>query len=287
MQFVLSGIMVGSIYAIIAIGFNMIYNATEIVNFAQGEFVMLGGMVTVGLYKFLGFPLVFSCPLAVLITTIIGIAIERLTINQMKTFSVLNAVIITIGVSIVIKGGTMVSLGRDNMSFPPFSGDRPVVLFGAALATQGVWIILATVILVILLSLFYKHSIQGIAMKATSFNKTAAGLVGINVNRMVMSSFGLSAACGAIAGVIITPITLTAYDIGLMLGLKGFSAAIIGGLGNFWGAVIGGLFLGLCESLGAGFVSSGYKDAIAFIILLGVLFLRPTGLFGTKPMREE
>jgi branched-chain amino acid transport system permease protein len=288
MQFIVSGIMVGSIYATIAIGFNMIFNATDVINFAQGEFVMMGGMLTVGMYQFLHVPLWLSCLLAILFVTAIGMIFERLAIHPIKNLSVLNIIIITIGAAMIMKSGTMLILGRDNMSFPPFTGgSTPLHIFNATIHPQGVWIIVSTMVLVIALSLFYRYSIQGIAMRAAAFNKTAAELMGINVSWMVLLSFALSAASGAVAGVLVTPITLTSYHAGLILGLKGFCAAIFGGLGSFWGAVCGGLILGLLESLGAGLISSGYKDAIAFFILLVVLFLRPTGLFGTIKIREE
>jgi branched-chain amino acid transport system permease protein len=289
LQFIVSGIMVGSIYAIIAIGFNMIFNATEVINFAQGEFVMLGGMTTVTFYQVFHLPLWFSCILSVLLVTLVGIIFERLAIHPMKHFSVLNAIIITVGASNIMRGGTMIALGRDNMSFPPFTGtgDKPFMILGSSIPQQGAWIILAALLLVFGLSLFYKRSIQGIAMRSTAWNKTAAELMGVNVKWIVMLSFAMSAASGAVAGVLVTPITLTAYNVGLILGLKGFCAAILGGFGNFWGAICGGVLLGLLESLGAGLISSGYKDAIAFLVLLIVLFLRPTGLFGTVKIREE
>jgi branched-chain amino acid transport system permease protein len=287
LQFILSGIVVGSIYAIIAIGFNMIYNSTGAINFAQGEFVMLGGVTTVAFYQIFHLPLWVSCISAILLVTAIGIIFERLAIHPIKDFAVLNVVIITMGASTFLKGATMISLGHNDMSFPPFTGNKPIFILGATIPSQGVWTLLIAMLLVIAFSIFYKYTIHGIAMKAAAFNKTAAGLMGINVRWMVLLSFALSAASGAVAGVSITPITLTSYNAGLMLGLKGFCAAIFGGLGNFWGAITGGLLLGLFESLGAGLISSGYKNAIAFLILLIILFLKPTGLIGTVETREE
>jgi branched-chain amino acid transport system permease protein len=188
LQFIVSGIMVGSIYAIIAIGFNMIFNATEVINFAQGEFVMLGGMTTVTFYQVFHLPLWFSCILSVLLVTLVGIIFERLAIHPMKHFSVLNAIIITVGASDIMRGGTMIALGRDNMSFPPFTGtgDKPFMILGSSIPQQGAWIILAALLLVFGLSLFYKHSIQGIAMRSTAWNKTAAELMGVNVKWIVM-----------------------------------------------------------------------------------------------------
>jgi branched-chain amino acid transport system permease protein len=190
----------------------------------------------------------------------------------------MHMVIITIGGSIFLRGVAMLSWGKDTHGLPTFSGDTPLSLFGATLLPQHLWIFAITILLIIATRLFFAHTITGKAMCACAVNRRAAGLVGIDVQRMIMFSFILSSAIGAMAGIIIAPLTMTSYDVGVMLGLKGFCAAIIGGMSSGLPTVIGGLLLGVLESLGAGF-SSGYKDAIAFVILLLILFFRPQGLF--------
>jgi branched-chain amino acid transport system permease protein len=269
-QYILSGLSNGAIYALIGFGFAVIYNSTGIINFAQGEFVMLGGMMTIFCLSVLQIPLVPAIVLAIVISTITGALFERLAIRPLKDAKPLSLIIITIGASIFIRGAAMLIWGKDTHALPAFSGDDPLYIAGA------------TVLVIIASRIFFNHSVVGKAMRACSYNPRAAGLVGINVKNMVLLSFALSSAIGSMAGIIIAPLTMTSYDVGVMLGLKGFCAVIIGGMSSGMGTVMGGLLLGLLESLGAGFISASYKDAIAFIILLLILFIRPEGLFSKK-----
>ncbi len=286
LQYLLSGLATGAIYALIGIGFSIIYNATGIINFAQGEFVMLGGMVTVFLLKAHHLPLWAAIPLAVLIVTLVGFLFERLAIRPLRKATPISLVIVTIGGSILLRGLAMLIWDKDTHSLPSFSGDDPITVAGATVLPQHLWILGITLVLITLNKWFFSHTISGKAMRACSCNPRAAALVGIDVRRMVLFSFVISAAMGALAGIIVAPLTMTSYDVGGMLGLKGFCAAIIGGMSSGLPTVLGGLILGVLESLGAGLISSGYKDAIAFIILLLILFLRPQGLFG-KPESER
>ncbi|MDD3293600.1 MAG: branched-chain amino acid ABC transporter permease [Geobacteraceae bacterium] len=279
LQYILSGLSTGAIYSLIGIGFAIIYNSTGIINFAQGEFVMLGGIMTWFFLAVLNLPLVASMLLAVLITTIAGIVFERLAIRPLRNASPLILVIITIGASILIRGIAMLIWGKDTHSLPMFTGSEPLDVAGATLLPQHLWIIGITLFIIVLNRFYFHHSIGGKAMRACSHNRRAANLVGIDVKRMVLFSFAISSSMGAVAGIITAPLTMTSYDVGAMLGLKGFCAAIIGGMSSGLATVFGGLLLGVLESLGAGIVSSGYKDAIAFIILLLILFIRPQGLF--------
>ncbi|MDM7986879.1 MAG: branched-chain amino acid ABC transporter permease [Smithella sp.] len=281
-QYILSGLSNGAIYALIGFGFAVIYNATGIINFAQGEFVMLGGMLTVFFLVILKLPVIPAIGLAIVIATCAGILFERLAIRPLKDASPLRMIIITIGASIFIRGVAMLIWGKDTHALPAFSGDEPLYIAGATLLPQHLWILGVSILIIIASRLFFNHSVVGKAMRACSYNPRAAGLVGINVKNMVLLSFALSAAIGSLAGIIIAPLTMTSYDVGMMLGLKGFCAVIIGGMSSGMGTVLGGLLLGLLESLGAGFISASYKDAIAFIILLLILFIRPEGLFKQK-----
>ena len=280
LQYTLSGLSTGAIYALIGIGFSIIYNATGIINFAQGEFVMLGGLLTLSCLELLNLPLWAAIPCAVAVSTVIGILFERLAIRPLKAPTPINLVIITIGGSILIRGLAMLIWGKDTHTIPPFSGDSPIAIGGATILPQHLWILGITLVIILVNKIYFYHTISGKAMRACSYNRRAAGLVGIDVKRMVLFSFIISSAMGAVAGIIVAPLTMTAYDVGVMLGLKGFCAAIIGGMSSGVSTVIGGLILGVLESLGAGLISSGYKDAIAFIILLLILFFRPQGLFG-------
>ncbi|GAM11574.1 high-affinity branched-chain amino acid transport system permease protein LivH [Geobacter sp. OR-1] len=278
-QYLVSGLSTGAIYALIGIGFAIIYNGTEIINFAQGEMVMLGGMFTLFGLDVLKLPLPVAILMAVTLTTLSGVLFERLTIRPLKSPTPLSLVIITIGGSILIRGIAMLVGGKDTHAIPAFSGSDPLSIGSATILPQHLWIFALTVIAIVLNKLFFQYSITGKAMRACAANRRAAGLVGIDVRRMVLFSFAISAGLGSLAGIIVAPLTMTSYDVGVMLGLKGFCAAIIGGLSGGLGTVLGGLLLGVLESLGAGLISSGYKDAIAFIILLLILFIRPQGLF--------
>ncbi|MEJ2232288.1 MAG: branched-chain amino acid ABC transporter permease [Syntrophobacteria bacterium] len=279
-QYLFTGVTVGSIYAMVAVGFNIIYNVTEIINFAQGEFVMLGGLIMVFFTATAKLPLPLAFVLTVAAVTGVGVLMERFTINPLKNASVLTMIIVTIAVSILFKGIAMFIWGKDPYIFPPFSGGKPLFVFGAAIQTQTLWVLFMTAVMVVLMTIFFKKTRYGKAMLACADNPEAARLVGIKVNTMILISFALSAAIGAVAGAVITPISLMEYDRGALLALKGFGAAVLGGLGSFYGAVVAGVFLGIVESMCAGLVSSGYKDAVALILLLLVLYVRPSGLFG-------
>jgi branched-chain amino acid transport system permease protein len=279
-QYLFTGVTVGSIYAMVAVGFNIIYNVTDIINFAQGEFVMLGGLIMVFFTVTAKLPLPLAFVLTVAAVTGVGALMERFTINPLKNASVLTMIIVTIAVSILFKGIAMFVWGKDPYIFPPFSGSKPLFVFGAAIQTQTLWVLFMTAVMVVLMTFFFKKTRYGKAMLACADNPEAARLVGIKVNIMILISFALSAAIGAVAGAVITPMSLMEYDRGALLALKGFGAAVLGGLGSFYGAVVAGVFLGIIESMCAGLVSSGYKDAVALILLLLVLYVRPSGLFG-------
>ena len=280
-QYLITGLTVGSIYAMVAVGFNIIYNVTEIINFAQGEFVMLGGLIMVFFYAVVKLPLIVAFPATVILVTLVGILLDRLAIRPIRHPSVLTLIIATIAASILIKGAAMLIWGKDPYDLPAFSGRDAITVFGAVIQPQYFWVIGFLIIVVIALSIFFDRTIIGKAMSACADNPDAASLVGINVQQMILLSFALSAAIGAVAGITITPISLMEYDRGAMLAVKGFGAAILGGLGSFPGAVVGGLIMGTIESLGAGLISSGYKDAFALIVLLVVLFFKPSGIMGS------
>jgi branched-chain amino acid transport system permease protein len=281
LQFLFSGITVGATYALAALGFTLIYNASNVINFAQGEFIMLGGMLAVFFVQ-AGLPLPVALVLAILIPAIVGVLVEKLAIEPVKGAETVTLIIITIGASLVIRGLIQVWLGKGTHSLPAFSGDAPIEILGATLLPQSLWVLGVTALVVVALWYFFNRTLHGKAMLATSYNRLAAELVGINTSWVLFMSFAMSAALGALGGILVTPITLTSYDVGIMLGLKGFVAAVVGGLGNGLGAVLGGLLVGILEAMGAGYISSSYKDAIPFVLILFILFFMPRGLFGGK-----
>lgn len=281
LQFMFSGLTVGATYALAALGFTLIYNASNVINFAQGEFIMLGGVLTVVLLKW-GFPTPLAIMAAILIPALIGVAIEKLAIEPAKDADVVSLIIITIGASLVLRGFVQVWFGKSPATFPAFSGETPIAIGGATLLPQSLWVMGGTAMIVVALWLFFGFTVMGKAILATAYNPLAAKLVGVDTQWVLLISFALSAAIGALGGVLLTPITFTAYDIGIMLGLKGFVAAVVGGLGSGVGAVVGGLLVGVIEALSAGYISSSYKDATPFVLILVILFFMPRGLFGAK-----
>jgi branched-chain amino acid transport system permease protein len=281
LQFLASGLTVGAVYALVALGFTLIYNASDVVNFAQGEFVMIGGMVTV-FASAAGIPLPLAALIAIGTAIVVGLLLYWLAIAPARGAPAVTLIIITIGASILLRGVAQIVFDKQFHKLPPFTGDTPVNLLGASIQPQSFWVLGGAAAIVILLYGFLEKTLLGKAVLATAANRLAAHLVGINTATVMALSFGGSAAIGAVAGILITPITLTSYDVGTLLSLKGFAAAMLGGIGNPLGAVAGGIVLGLLESFGAGYISSTYKDAFAFIVILVVLFALPQGLFGRR-----
>ena len=296
LQYLVSGLAVGSIYAIVAIGFTIVFSSTQVVNFAQGEFVMLGAMCSywlvadpADLHGISGphWPLWLAVPVAVLIATVIGSLLGWLLMRPLKNASVPSLIIITVGASMFLQGVASHLWGKDAVKLPPFSAAEPIAytLPGASypliIEAQQCWVMGVAALMVLALTLFFNRTMVGKAMRAVSVNRHGARLVGINVSRMVVGAFALSAAMGAVAGATVAPISYGYFNMGAMMGLKGFAAAIVGGLGNFPGSIVAGLLLGVLESYAAHF-SSDYKDAVAFVILLVVLVVSPSGILGRR-----
>jgi branched-chain amino acid transport system permease protein len=281
-QYVVAGITKGAIYAVVAIGFNIIYNTTGIINFAQGEFVMLGGMTAVTLETF--FPLPVAILGAVAITMVVGALIEIIFIRWLDRASVLRMIIITIGISILTREAALHIWGEKVRALPYFTGNEisSLAFAGVRVSPQVLWVLGVCTVMVVCLNLFFHGTFVGRQMRACAANREAARLCGINARNMVTFSFVLSAGIGALAGCVISPITYVQYDFGTPLAIKGFAVAILGGLGNSMGAVVAGLILGVLESFSVMVLPTAYKDAIAIAIMLGVLLVRPSGLFGSS-----
>jgi branched-chain amino acid transport system permease protein len=336
LQYILSGLTIGSIYAVVAIGYNIIYNTTGIINFAQGEFVMLGGMTAFSLSQFL--PMPAAVLLSIIITALIGVIVEFIFIRGVfslrfitacfiisvilgvlikinfnillivsviislsiffalllfkkdffnkdnKNYTVLEMIIITIGLSIFIRELALHIWDEKVHALKFFTGSEitSVNILGAHISPQVFWVLGITSVIVLGLNLFFKFSIYGKAMRACASNKTAASLCGINIKNMVTLAFLLSAAIGALAGCVVSPLTQTSYKMGTDLAIKGFTVAIFGGLGNNSGAVFAGLILGILEAFSISILPMAYKDVIAIVILLLVLIFKPSGLFVGK-----
>lgn len=279
LQFAFSGITVGIIYGAVALGFTVIYNASHVVNFAQGEFVMLGAMGTALAISF-GIPYPVAALLAVLATVFVSLGLYDLAIRPARKAPVFVLIIITIGASILIRGLASIFFGTSFHTLPPLFGDTPIIIGDAALQPQSLAVVGGTLAIVLILRFLMLHTSAGKAIIATSADPMAASLVGINVQSIIRLSFIVSSVIGALAGILVAPIALASYDMGTLLALKGFAAAMLGGMGNPMGAMIGGLIVGLVEAFSAGYFSSEYKDATAFVMIILVLFAFPNGLFG-------
>ncbi len=281
-QYLMAGLTYGMIYAVVGMGFNIIYNATGVINFAQGEFVMLGGMFAVSLAGLV--PLPVAILLAVMGTMVVGALVELLFIRWLAGPSVLRMIIITVGVSIIIRELALLTWGPGVRALPYFTGSEVTSLSigGARMSPQVLWTLGACSALVALTTAFFRWSSTGKQMRACASNRTAAALCGLPTRNLVTAAFVLSAGMGALAGCVVSPITYTRYDIGTGLAIKGFTVAILGGLGSSLAAVTAGLVLGVLEAFAVSILPSAYKDAVSIALLLAILFLRPTGLFAAR-----
>jgi branched-chain amino acid transport system permease protein len=277
LQFLINGVTLGAVYALVGVGFVLIYQVTGVINFAQGEFVMLGALGSALLHE-AGLPLLPAALVAVVGTAAVGAGVQRLALRPARGASVERLIIITIGVSITIKGVVLLAVGTEPHFVEPFSRGGPIRLGGAVILPQYLWVLAVTMLAVAALAWFFTRTLQGKAMRACAMNPDAARLVAVAPARMALLAFALAATLGGLSGVVLAPIQNPDYGIGLGLGLRGFTAAVVGGLDSVTGAVVGGLLLGLVEAFAAGHIPSGYKDAVAFGILLVVLLVRPGGV---------
>jgi branched-chain amino acid transport system permease protein len=281
-QILISGISVGCIYGLIGIGFCVIYNASGIVNFAQGAFVMLGGIVTHMLMQ-LGVPILAAAIVSVAFGAILGIVVERAVVRPLwdRNATMFVMILATLAAQIVIERGTLIAVGDQPKTLPVFTDLPPMRIAGIAISYQILWIVGASLLIVALLGVFFKTTRTGKAMRACAINREAAELQGIPVNRMLALAFALSAGLGAIAGILITPTQYTAFNVGVPFAISGFIAAIIGGFGRPLGAFLGGIMLGLAQALAIVTFGAGLKNVAALSVLLLFLFIRPSGIFGS------
>jgi len=277
-QLIFSGLTIGSIYALIATGFVITYNITGVLNFAQGEFAMLGAMISISLVS-AGLPQIPAFILTILIVFLLGAVFERVAIHPARHSKGSTMIIITIAVAIAVRGIGLLIWGTDPKILPPFTAGEPLNILGAVVQLQSLWAIGVTLASLFIMYIFFERTFMGKAVTACVVNRFAAQLMGIKPEKMSLISISVSAALGAIGGIIIAPISGATYEMGLMLGMKAFIAAVIGGLTNAPAAIVGALIVGLLEAFTEGMWSSGYKDLIIFGVLLLVLFFLPNGLF--------
>ena len=278
LQLLFSGLTIGAIYALIAVGFVIIYNVTGILNFAQGEFAMFGALISISLVK-MNVPLWLAIILSIIIVAIIGGVFERTAIHTARKSSMTTLIIITIGVAIAFRGIAILIWGTQPQTLPPFTDNTPIQFLDAVLLPQNLWAIGLSIVILVIMMYFFNYTFTGKSLTACVVNPFAARLMGINPNKMSLLAVVVSAGIGALAGTVIAPISGATYDMGMMLGIKAFVAAVVGGLTNAPAAIAGAFLIGIIEAFTEGLWSSGLKDVVSFSLLLLILFLKPEGLF--------
>lgn len=280
LQLVFSGLSVGAVYALIAVGFVAVYTVSEVINLAQGEFAALAGLIAISASQS-GLPLLVAAVLGIVSVALVAVLMERLTIAPVRRMTTLVSIILTLGVSTVLKAAMLLVWGPEGRGLEPFPGTTVTVL-GISMRSQELWILGITAVVALAIGWFYEQTMWGKALRACASQPVAARLVGISPARAAMLSFLIAGVTGAIAGVVASPVYFSSWESGLAIGLKGFVAATLGGLVSIRGAILGGLMLGVLENLVAGYVDTGFRDAVAFVVLIVVLVLRPGGVFGRQ-----
>jgi len=278
LQLTFAGLSQGMVYALVAFGFVAIFSVSQVINLAQGELAALAGLVAISAVSS-GLPLLLALVLAVATAAVVAVVMYRLTIAPVRRLTTLVSIILTLGVSTALKALMLLIWGPDAERLTPFPGSG-FTIAGVSIRSQELWILGIGAVVSFLVYRFYESTVTGKALRACSEQPVAARLVGISPRRATMLAFFVAGVLGGIAGVVSAPITLSSWEIGLALGLKGFVAATLGGLVSIRGALLGGLLLGVLETLVAGYVDTGFRDAVAFVLLIAVLVARPQGIFG-------
>jgi branched-chain amino acid transport system permease protein len=282
LQLVINGLAMGCIYALVALGFLLIYQAVGALNFAQGELVMLGGFLGISLAVGLKLPLLVAILGTIALMAVVGWVFQRVAYYPLRDKPFVAVIISTVGVGIALRNGALLAWGPNPLSFPSLVGSEPIRFADSSILPQHLFIIAVTLALLAAQYLFFTRTALGHQLQATAQDPETARLMGIPVGRMIGATFMLSAAMAGIAGLLLAPVFFVTTDMGGMVMLKAFVASIVGGFGSIPGAIVGALFVGVMETFVAAYVSSAYKDAFAFLILLLVLFIWPRGLFGEK-----
>ncbi len=280
LQVLFGGLTAGSIYVMVGLGIALVYRATRVLNFAHGEFVVFGALLATSAVDGFQAPLIIAVLTGVAGAAALGFLLERSVLRPISAKPLFVQILVTLGASICLRGLAMVIWGKDPLRLPSFSGEEPIRLQAAAILPQTLWVICGAAVTVAALVVFLKHTKYGKALRASAEDSISATLVGIDSKRIASLSYLVGAGVGGLAGVLMCPITTMDFHMGLLLAMKGLTAAIIGGLDRIVGVVIGGILLGVMEAFGSVFVSSTLKDALAFAVLICILMFRPQGLLG-------
>jgi branched-chain amino acid transport system permease protein len=286
-QQIISGLAVGCVYGLVALGFVLIFKATEVINFVQGEMMMLGAFVAFTLITMAGVPYWIAFPLTPLICGAVGTSLERAVIRPLVREPVVSIIMLTIGLSITLRALAGMIWSYDTLDFPHVFPEKATNILGIAVAPIYLWVISITAVMVLLLYIFFKYTTIGISLQASAQNPLASLLMGISLKRVYSMTWAISAMMGAVAGILVAPIAFLNSNMGLLLGLKAFPAAVIGGFKSIPGAIVGGLIIGVSENLAGGYLPVGFKDVFAYGVMLAVLMISPEGIFGTYERRKR
>ena len=284
-QQIISGLAVGCVYGLIALGFVLIFKTTEVINFAQGEIMMIGAFIAFTLITVFKVPFVLAFLLTPIICGGIGILLERVLIRPLVGEPVVSIIIVTIGLSITLRAFAGMIWSYDTFDFPHVFSEEAIKISSIVVSPIDIWIILVSLGLVTLLFLFFKFTTLGISLQASAQNPLASLLMGISVKRVYSMTWAISAMVGAVAGIIIVPITFLSANMGF-LGLKAFPAAVIGGFNSIPGALVGGVIIGVSENLAGIYLPPWFKDIFAYVVMMAVLMIRPEGIFGTHEQKK-
>ncbi len=282
LQLIVSGLVTGSIYALVALGFSIIFSTSKVINFAQGSFVVMGTLFSYLLLTVLGLPILLALPIAMACVAVLGLLTERIAVRPSLRVGGLGWFLSTLGVAIVLENAQVVTTGGAPRPFPSLFGQDVIKLLGVSVTREEIFIFVIAVALLLAVDALQNGTLTGKAMKAVAWNPRSAALVGIDSRRMIVLSFMAGAIVGAVGGILIAPITFVNPNLGLPLAIKGFVAAVIGGLGHSRGALVGGLALGVLENLSIAFLGPGLQDVVSFVVLVAILLFLPAGIFGKQ-----
>src|SRR6516165_1668300 len=282
---VVSGLATGCIYAMVALGFVLIFKATDVVNFAQGEFIMASGFMSYTLLIWCGLPYWLVLVLTIPLSGVMGVVLERIVVRPILDAPIFSIVIATIGTSTVMRSSAGIVYGYDVLPLPTFFSKDPIHLGILSFTRMDVGVIGSSLLIMAVLYVFFQYTKTGTAMRATAQSQIAARLMGVSVHRIFSVTWAISAGISGLAGVLIAPIIYLDPNLGI-IGVKAFAGAVLGGFGNIPGAIVGGMLLGILENLSGYFFNAGIKQVSTYILLILVLILKPSGLFGAAPVRK-
>jgi branched-chain amino acid transport system permease protein len=286
-QLVLSGVALGMIYALLAFGYSVTFSTSRTINFAQGEFLMVGAIVGLTMETKFHLPYLGATVGAAIAGVFLGLLLEYAAVRRaLRTGSTATWILATVALGIILRNAAERIWGTDDLPFPAPFGSEPIIIAGVRILPQEVLVIVVASLIMGALELFRRRSAYGKAITAVASDRDTAALMGINVGRVMTLSFIISSVLAAVAGVLVAPLTLVSPTMGTLLGTKAYAVAIIGGLQSGLGGVVGGLLLGLSEQFTARYISTGFKDTPGFVLLILILLVKPSGLFGRRTVRK-